>query len=70
MRRMGLTRVAAENVVEAGVDPEDDLEQLKLGRVTPEALLARCLDGADEDREEGWRDYVARLVELARLESR
>lgn len=36
------------------------------GDLTPAGLLALCLDGADPDREQGWREYVAALeAELA-----
>ena len=62
---LGLTRAAAENVVETGVDPRVDIAALRDGRHTRESLLAHCLDGADDDREQGWREYVDRVVELA-----
>ena len=47
---------------ETGCDPESDLMALTTGEHTPESLLAHCRDGADEDRVQGWRDYVDALV--------
>lgn len=56
------TRAAAENIRETGCDVAADLAALRRGQQTPEGLLAHCLDGADEDRVQGWRDYVDALV--------
>jgi hypothetical protein len=36
---------------------------MRHGSITAESLLAHCLDGADADRADGWRDYVAAVVE-------
>jgi hypothetical protein len=36
--------------------------------MTRDELLAHCLDGADEDRREGWEDYVSAVVAAAWLE--
>jgi hypothetical protein len=58
--REELTRVALLNVEETGINPSEDLESLLAGE-TAESLLARCLDGADEDRVQGWREYVETL---------
>lgn len=55
---------AAEAVREAGVSPSADVARIRAG-LTSEALLAECLDGADPDRVEGWRDYVAAVFEVA-----
>lgn len=57
-----MSRAAATNVEETGVDVAADLAALRSGEHTAESLLAHCLDGADEDRVEGWRDYVSALV--------
>lgn len=62
-----MTVAAAANVQEAGVDIYDDVIRLRTGRVPPAELLRQCLDGADEDREAGWRDYVA-AIEAAAVE--
>jgi hypothetical protein len=53
---------AAGCVEETGADVGEDMEALRSGKHTPESLLAFCLDGADDDRVQGWRDYVAALV--------
>lgn len=45
----------------AGVDVAADIRRLASGEVTTEALLAECLDGADDDRVSGWRSYVSSL---------
>lgn len=55
---------ALENIEETGADWTYDLERLREGRFTEESLLEHCLDGADDDRVQGWRDYVATLVAL------
>lgn len=57
---MKLSRAALEAVEETGIDPADDLARLRAGLTIPE-LLAECLNGADDDRVEGWLDYVAAL---------
>ena len=56
------TKAAQENIDETGCDVEADLAALRSGAHTRESLLAHCLDGADPDREEGWREYVEALV--------
>ena len=57
-----LSLAAAQNVEELSVDVAADLDSLRSGLLTAPALLDSCLDGAAEDREQGWRDYVAALV--------
>lgn len=54
---------AAENAYECAVDVRADLRDLMLGRRTAADLLTECLEGADADREQGWREYVEALVE-------
>ena len=60
-----LTKAAQDNVDEAGIDPADDIAALRLGKETPEGLLSYCLEGADDDRVTGWREYVAAVVAAA-----
>ena len=51
---------------EAGVDPNDDFKNLLSGAITEDELLQECLEAADEDRRDSWREYVdtmARQVE-------
>jgi hypothetical protein len=59
---MKFTHAAQQNIEETGADWQADLADLRSGRRTPAALLAHCLDGADPDREHGWREYVDCLV--------
>ena len=59
-----MTLAAAQFVAECGVDVAGDVRSLRAGRSTRDALLVACLDGADADRAEGIRDYVA-AVSLA-----
>ncbi len=56
-----LSLAAAQNVEETGVDVAADLDSLRSGLLTSAALLDACLDGAADDREQGWRDYVSAL---------
>ena len=61
------TAAALDNIEEAaGVEMiDDDLALIKSGSRTPESLLEICLLGAEPDREQGWRDYVAGVFALA-----
>jgi hypothetical protein len=59
------SRAALESIFETGIDPRADIAALRAGTHTEASLLAHCLDGADEDREEGWRDYVEVCVVAA-----
>ena len=56
------SQAALENIEETGVDPLADAAGLRSGAHTSESLLAKCLLGADDDRAEGWRDYVSALA--------
>jgi hypothetical protein len=60
-----LTVAAADFVRECGVDVESDLRQLLAGRSTRETLLTGSLDGADDDRVEGIREYVSAVCAVA-----
>lgn len=62
---LGLSAEALGCVEEVNEDITADLVALIRGEITPEELLAHCLDGADEDREQGWREYVEALVAAA-----
>jgi hypothetical protein len=61
-RTLRFSRAAAEAIVETGCDPLEDVEAIRSGAHTETSLLAYCLDGADEDRVEAWREYVATIV--------
>jgi len=60
-----LSNAALENVAETGIDPMNDVARLRAGEVTEEALIDECLGGADDDRVEGWREYVEAVVAYA-----
>lgn len=60
---------ALENIEETDCDAISDLTKIKDGRLDFDSLLAACLDGADHDRVQGWRDYceeVCRIADLTR----
>ena len=63
------TEAAIESIYETGIDPADDVVRLLDGKITIEALLEECLNGADPDRKQGWLEYVGAL-ELAIEENR
>lgn len=65
MSKITFTTEAQENIAETGADWESDLRALKSGEHTEESLLELCLNGADEDRVQGWREYVETLVAAA-----
>ena len=67
MHKLNLTAAAAANLSEVGMGAMDvtlDIESVASGQRTAEQLLEDCLDGADDDRVQGWRVYVA-AVEAA-----
>lgn len=49
-------------IEETGCDPQADIDALFAGTQTPAALWAHCIDGADDDRLAGWRDYFSAIV--------
>ena len=59
-----LTKAAMANLEESGSDFKRDIRQFResSARIGHEAakaaFLAELLDGADPDREQGWRDYA------------
>lgn len=70
IRRFSLTPAAVAALEEAGMTDalvEADLHALTSPDVDCDAaaLLAVCLDGADDDRVQGWRDYVNALAVVA-----
>jgi hypothetical protein len=61
MSTIKFTQAAQENIEETRCDVDADLAALRSGAHTRESLLSHCLDGADADREQGWREYVEAL---------
>lgn len=60
------TDAAWENLEECAVNVDQDLATAR--RKGPQFkgdFLAHCLDGADADREQGWRDYADALFDAA-----
>lgn len=60
-----LTLAAAQFAEECGCDVAGDVARQRAGRSTRETLLTGCLDGADEDRVEGIREYVSAVCAAA-----
>lgn len=66
-----MTEAAAECVRETSVDVDVDVAAIRveIGRSGIEAaernLRAHCLDGADDDRVDGWLEYVAAIMAAA-----
>lgn len=58
---LSFSRAACESIEETGIDPADDVDRLLDGKCTPAELLAECLKGAEDDRVQGWREYVSAL---------
>lgn len=56
---------ALQNIKETDADYQEDCRKIQGGRLTRESLLLACLDGADADRTEGWRDYVNEVCRVA-----
>lgn len=53
-----MTIAAAQNVEETGTLVLRDVARLLSREITEDDLLAECLDGAGDDRVQGWHDYV------------
>lgn len=64
IRYFNFTSDALLNIEETDADVLGDLAKVRDGSLSLENLLLACLDGADDDRVQGWRDYV---VEIARV---
>lgn len=60
-----LTAAAEECRQEVPCSVADDVADLRAGAFTRDELLAMCLDGADEDRVQGWHDYVDAICAAA-----
>lgn len=58
MTIIDMSDAAAANVEETGAPVLADVARLLSGEITEDELLAECLDGADDDRVQGWHDYV------------
>lgn len=58
-----MSAAAAECVQEAGSDVQTDLVCLSSGERTRATLLEECLNCADDDRVQGWHDYVDALCD-------
>jgi len=68
MRKINLTPAALDNLAECGLDDHDvsvDVQSVRDGTLTADKLLKVCLDGADADRVQGWREYVFAVVAAA-----
>jgi hypothetical protein len=68
MKKPNLTAAALDNLAECGLDDHDvavDVQSVRDGTLTADKLLKVCLDGADGDRAQGWREYVAAVVAAA-----
>ena len=65
---LALSDDAVANLEEVGMGVEDveaDVAAVRDGTKSRDELLEHCLDGAGDDREQGWRDYVEAVVEAA-----
>lgn len=60
--KFGLTNAALEVLEAAGATDELIEADFAALEGEGEALLASCLDGADDDHVAGWEDYVTCLV--------
>jgi hypothetical protein len=60
--RPDFTDAALANIDETSANWAEDLGALRGGKHSAESLLAHCLEGAEDDRVQGWRDYVAALI--------
>lgn len=64
MGSVELTDAAADNLREVGMGIEEvagDLQNVRNGDLSIPRLRERCLDGADDNRREGWLDYVSAI---------
>jgi len=63
-----LSELAISNVLETGISVREDLAEIRAGAWTRQSFLVHCLDGAEADRREGWRQYVEALFDLVACE--
>jgi hypothetical protein len=59
------TPACNEAIAETGADFDADVERVRAGLGVLE-LLQECLAGADDDRVEGWEDYVYAVAQVAK----
>jgi hypothetical protein len=59
-----MTLAAAQCAGEAGADVAADVARVR-GGLSRGQLLEECLAGADDDRVDGWHDYVRAVVAAA-----
>lgn len=53
---------AVANIEECGIDVIADVARFRRGEVDTDSLFAECIDGADDGRAHGWRQYVAAIA--------
>lgn len=61
------TTAAWDNIAATDADALADAIKVRDGRLTRDSLLLFCLDGADPDYVQGWRDYVDEVCRVADL---
>jgi len=62
---LALPEDALAAIEEVGLTPAEvarDVDDVRAGYLTRDALTALCLDGADDDRVAGWHAYVDAVV--------
>ena len=64
-----MTNAAIDCIRETGCDPNEDVDAILGGRMTASDLRFTCLDGADADRVQGWRDYIAAVLSAVEARS-
>lgn len=62
MTLFNFSDAALDAIAETRCDPAEDLQALIEGTHSPSSLWGHCIDGADEDRIEGWRDYFSEVI--------
>ncbi|NBV78131.1 hypothetical protein EBR66_08275 [bacterium] len=63
---LALPDVAVDVIEETGLTPAEvarDVDDVRAGYLTRDALTALCLTGADDDRIPGWLAYVDAVVD-------
>lgn len=63
------SKAALECIEETDPEVLADMDKVRSGLLSRETLLMACLDGADDDRTRGWRDYVDEIVRVAQSPS-
>lgn len=65
IRMLKFTQAAQQNIDETGINPENDIAGIRSGVLTYNLLLVHCLNGASDDRVQGWKEYVETVCEIA-----